>query len=103
MKPQDQFVYIVENDLSNLKRKLVKGAKFPSRIVLKLNDNKYVLRIFGYNLVMQSKIKFKRFDEVELMVEQSAPKLKMSITGKIKKLEDQQKLINNKSMTDMII
>jgi len=103
MRPQDQFVYIVDSDLSNLKRKLVKGAKFSSRIVLKIIENKYVLRIFGYNLVMQSKINFERFDEAELMVEQTSPKLKLSILGKIKKPQDQSKLLSAKNQKDVII
>lgn len=103
MQTQDQFVYIVESDLSKLKRKLIKGAKFSSRIVLKLNNNKYVLRIFGYNLVMQSKINFERFDEVELKVEQLSPKLKLSIISQVKKLKDKTDLLRSKSNKDIII
>jgi hypothetical protein len=83
MLQENQFVYIVENDLSGLKRKLKKGTRVPSRIVLKLDEYRYVLRIYGINLVMQSKIRFNRFDEVELLVEKTKPKLKMSIVGKI--------------------
>ncbi len=99
MFTQDQFIYVVESDLSGLKRKLKKGAIIPSRIVLKLNENKYVLRIFGHNLVMQSKIKFERFDEVELLVEKTSPKLKMSIIGKI----NNPKTLNKNSHKDLTI
>ena len=99
MLQDNQFVYIVENDLSGLKRKLKKGARVPSRIVLKLDEQRYVLRMYGINLVMQSKIKFNRFDEVELLVEKTKPKLKMSIVGKIKNPKDN----NNKIQTDLII
>lgn len=96
MQNQDRFVYVVESDLSGLKRKLKKGERIPARIVLKLNEKKYVLRIFGHNLVMQSEIKFERFDEVELLVEQTSPKLKMSITGKIINPKHQKNNINMK-------
>ena len=99
MQNKDQFIYIVESDLSGLKRKLKKGTKIQSRIVIKLNKNKYVLRIFGHNLVMESKIKFERFDEAELLVEQTSPKLKMSIVGNI----NNPKQLKNNSQTDLII
>ena len=99
MLNQDQFIYVVESDLAGLIRKLKKGTKVPSRIILKLNKNKYVLRIYGHNLIMQSKIKFERFDEAELLVEQTSPKLKMSIIGKIINPKQQK----NSTQSDLII
>ena len=99
MLHDNQFVYIVENNLSGLRRKLKKGARVSSRIVLKLDEYRYVLRIYGINLVMQSKVKFNRFDEVELLVEKTKPKLKMSIVGKI----NNPKAVNKITQTDLTI
>ena len=77
----EQFVYLIDGDLSYLKRKLKKGSKVLARIVLRLENNKYILRIFGYNLIMQSKLAFNRFDEVELIVKQVSPNFVMSIAA----------------------
>ncbi len=82
MYQQEPLVYIIDGDLSGLRRKLKKGNMILSRVVLKLSDTKYILRIFGYNLVMESKKNFDRFDEVNLKVKQVSPKLIMSIVNK---------------------
>lgn len=47
------------------------------RIVLKISSRKYLLRIYGYNMVMESNLDFNRFDEVDIRVEQVYPKLKL--------------------------
>ena len=79
MYQQEQLVYIIDGDLSHLRRKLKPGSTVSSRVVIKLNETKYILRIFGYNLVMESKMNFDRFDEVSLVVKQVSPKLVMEI------------------------
>ena len=75
----EQFVYLIDGDLSYLRRKLKKGSNISGRIVLRMENNKYILRIFGYNLVMQSELDFERFDEVELTVNQVSPNFELSV------------------------
>lgn len=75
------FVYLIDGDLSYLKRKLKKESNVTGRIVLCLGENKYLLRIFGYNLVMKSRLSFERFDEVKLKVKQVEPNLVLSVSN----------------------
>jgi len=82
MHQQEPAIYLVDGDLSYLRRKLIKGSAVPARIVLCLGDNKYLLRMFGHNLVMKSEIQFNQFDEVELVVNEVFPKFNMSIKTK---------------------
>ncbi|RMH60358.1 MAG: hypothetical protein D6677_13875 [Calditrichaeota bacterium] len=72
-------VYYIDNDLSALQDKVARGDILKARIVLDLENGKYVLRFLGYNFIMESKIKFNRFDEVELEVEAVTPRLKLRI------------------------
>jgi len=82
MHQPEPLVYIVDDDLSHLKRKLKKGSSVQARVVVRLNENKYVLRIFGYNLVMKSDLEFNQFDEVELVVNDVSPRFCMSVRSK---------------------
>lgn len=75
------------------------GLKVALRIVLKLNEYKYVLRIFGHNLVMQSKKIFIRFDKAELLIEPTSPILKTSIIRKI----NNSKVLKIQNQTDLTI
>ncbi len=72
-------VYYIDTDISALRDRLKKGDSIKARIVLDLGENKYVLRFYGYNYIMESHIEFKRFDEVTLEVEAIDPRLKLRI------------------------
>ncbi len=73
------FQFIVDGDLQPLLRRLKKGALVPARIVLCLPENKYLLRIMGNNLVMKSRLPFKKFDEFYLRVKRLNPFLEMEM------------------------
>jgi hypothetical protein len=75
----EPLVYVIDGDLSYLRRKLKKESSVKGRIVLCLGDNRYLLRIFGYNLVMKTRLNFERFDEVKLIVKQAEPNLILSV------------------------
>ncbi len=72
-------VYYIDTDISALKDKVKPGDTIKARIVLDLGENKYVLRFYGYNYIMESHIDFKRFDEVALEVEATEPRFKLRI------------------------
>ncbi|HED11104.1 MAG TPA: hypothetical protein ENJ10_10485 [Caldithrix abyssi] len=78
-------VYYIDTDISALKDKVKPGDTIKARIVLDLGENKYVLRFYGYNYIMESHIKFNRFDEVTLDVEATDPRLKLKIRKPEKK------------------
>ena len=67
--------YIVKGDLDNLLRRLKKGMQLRGRIVDCLGENKYLLRIWGYNILTESKQSFQRQDEILLIVREVEPRL----------------------------
>ncbi len=73
-------LFRIEGDLKPLLQRLKKGMVLRSRIVYALGNNQYLLRLFGYNLLMESELEFKRFDEIEIEVKKLYPKLHLSVT-----------------------
>jgi hypothetical protein len=71
--------YYVRADLSMLKGRLEKGKKIDARIVLVLSKSKFLIRFLGNNYIMHSTMKFERFDEVIVSVEETEPLLKLKI------------------------
>lgn len=78
-------VYYVKPDISNLRDKLKKGSTIQARIILDLGNRKYLLRFQGGNYIMESDLKFEKFDEVQVSVEETDPKLKLRILPPPKK------------------
>jgi hypothetical protein len=76
---QEPATFIVESNIRHLQNRLRRGQVIEGRIVLVLSKNTYLLRLFGYNLVMQSKHVFERFEEVEVVVRKVRPKLELSL------------------------
>jgi len=68
---------VLEVSPEALLRQLEKGKIFKTRIVLQIDENKYLLRISGYNLVMTSTRRFNRFDEIYIAIEETTPHLKV--------------------------
>ena len=85
-------IYYVQSDISGLKGKLKKGSVFNARIVLPISENKYLLRFLGGNYVMESHLDFKRFDEVQVSVEETEPKLMLKILPKPKRSSHEGKM-----------
>ncbi len=85
-------VYYINTDLSALSDKVGKGDIIKARIVLVLEKNKYVLRFFGYNYIMESHLTFERFDEVELEVEAVSPRLKLRIKPPARSVDGNHKM-----------
>ncbi|HQU70664.1 MAG TPA: hypothetical protein PKV71_14175 [Calditrichia bacterium] len=67
--------FIVDEDASYLVQKLTEGSVVKGRIVLCLGQGKYLLRIYGRNIVMRSDMEFERRQEIELTVKAVRPHL----------------------------
>ena len=65
--------------LDQLIKRLEPGRIVRARIVLCLGNNRYLLRIFGYNMISRSEHEFNRFDEVNVEVIATEPRLKLRI------------------------
>jgi len=66
---------VVKGNLEELIRRLKPGMKVPARIVECLGHGTYVLRVWGFNMISESHHPFNRFEEVELEVQATQPKL----------------------------
>ena len=75
----DNLVFIEDPGVNRLLDRLQEGMRIKSRIVFVLDDNRYLLRIHGYNLIMQSKLKFERLEEIMIEVYKTKPKLKLRL------------------------
>ncbi len=78
----DNLMFVQDESLNRMLRKLRKGMRLKTRIILVLGNNRYLLRIYGYNLIMESKLKFNRFDEIHIEIQQVRPKLKLRFIDK---------------------
>lgn len=75
----DQTYLIVEDDLNELLMRLNQGMRLNGRIVDELGEHLFILRVWGYNMVMESAYDFNRFDEVQLLVKQVSPDFQLEL------------------------
>ncbi len=75
----NQTALIEGGSADQLLRRLKEGMIIKTRIVLCLGNSRYLLRIFGYNLVMASNLAFNRFDEIYIKVKSVQPYLVLKI------------------------
>ncbi len=76
------FIRIDSGIADALRRNLKKGERIRGRIVYRLANNRYVMRISGHNLVMQSNRPFERFDEIDFKVLRVSPRLMLRFVRK---------------------
>ncbi|MFH1851021.1 MAG: hypothetical protein ABIA75_01610 [Candidatus Neomarinimicrobiota bacterium] len=76
-KTIDEKLISVDGDLNDLLKRLEPGMVLNGRIVDCLGDDKYILRIWGYNVLTQSHYSFQRFDEIELVVKKVQPEFEL--------------------------
>lgn len=73
----------LEPDARELAEGLAPGMRIPGRIVLVLEEGRYVLRIRNRNIVMASPLRFQRLQDIELEVRQVHPELRLApVTGR---------------------
>ncbi|WP_456438840.1 hypothetical protein [Caldithrix abyssi] len=89
---------VIEGDLGPLRKKLRKGEVIKGRIVLTLSDDHYLLRLMGRNLIMKSRVRFERKQEVYFKVLSVSPKIELKIFDLQREL-----LVNSRRhLTDII-
>ncbi|MCD6204668.1 MAG: hypothetical protein J7L22_03290 [Candidatus Marinimicrobia bacterium] len=72
---KDEQVFYINYGLEDFLSRLTRGMTLTGRVVEVLGNNRYILRIWGYNLLTESTKKFKRSDEVQFDVRQLKPRL----------------------------
>ena len=82
----ENLVYIEDTSVARLFKRLHRGMRIKSRIVLVLDGNRYLLRIQGRNMLMQSSLSFKRKEEIWIEVKAIRPKLQLRLL-KIKRTQ----------------
>jgi len=60
--------YELKSGLDSLFKNLKKDQVLQGRIIDCIKPNGYLLRIHGFNILTQSNGRFKKFDEIQLMV-----------------------------------
>ena len=74
--------FTIVGNLEELLRRFEPGKEVQGRIVLELGGNHYLLRIMGYNMLMESRLNFRRFEEVVLRIKQLQPRLVLELVDK---------------------
>jgi len=74
-----QPAFEIVGDLEGLMSRLHPGLRVRGRIVDIIDDGKYILRIWGYNLLTASRGRFNRFDEIELVIREVEPHLVLDL------------------------
>lgn len=67
--------YGVKNNLKDLKKRLHRGMKLKGRILDCPKENRYILRVWGYNIYTESRKSFNKNDEIDLTVKEIEPSL----------------------------
>ena len=90
-----QYNYDIKMNLDDLKKRLQKGSFVKGRIIDCPKENRYVLRVWGYNIYTESEKFFRKNDEVNLEVKELEPKLvfDMKIVPKEKPISNRTNII----------
>ncbi len=89
----DENTYVsVEGDLNELLEKLKPGMCLNGRVIEELGKFLFILRIRGYNMVMESEYDFNRFDEIQLVVRQIEPDFQLELLPRQPKFNPGQRI-----------
>jgi hypothetical protein len=91
--------YPVRNDLQELIQRLEEGMVVKGRILENLKNNKYLVRIWGYNIYTESETKLNEKDEVKFEIIQVSPHLILNPYQEKPKIEDH----STDTRTDIIV
>ncbi len=67
--------FSVKYNLDELKKRLKKGMVLKARILESTKENRYILRVWNYNIYTESKKRFEKNDEISLTVKEIEPNL----------------------------
>ena len=82
-----EFQVDTTKNLQDLLKRLNPGTSVKGRILDKLDDTKYVLRIYGYNIVTESKKKLNIGDELDFEIKNNNNHLTICLMDKKKNIK----------------
>lgn len=96
-KYEPDRLYAVE-DLKELLDRLMPGMVIKARILEDLDQKKYIMRIRGYNMVIESETRLSPGDEVDLKVLTLTPRPRFSLNRSPRQVVD-----SSKGIADIIV
>ena len=82
-----EFQVDTSKNLQDLLKRLNRGTSVKGRILDQIDDTKYVLRIYGYNIVTESKKKLKIGDELDFEIKNNNNHLTICLIDKQKSIK----------------
>ena len=82
-----EFQVDTSKNLQDLLKRLNPGTSVKGRILDKIDATKYILRIYGYNIVTESKKKLKIGDELDFEIKNNNNHLTICLIDKKKKIK----------------
>lgn len=76
------FQVDTSKNLQDLLKRMSPGETVKGRILDKIDDTKYILRIYGYNIVTESKKNLKKGDELEFEIQNNNNHLTIKLLNK---------------------
>ena len=77
-----EFQVDTSRNLQDLLKRLNPGSTVKGRILDKIDDTKYILRIYGYNIVTESKKNLSKGDELEFEIKNNNNHLTIQLLNK---------------------
>lgn len=71
--PPSDPCYRVKDNLDMFINRIKKGMVLRGRIIDRLGEDRYLLRVWGYNILTESQSAFAPFDEIKLVVKETNP------------------------------
>tara|TARA_B100001939_G_C16825038_1_gene566077 strand:+ start:341 stop:616 length:276 start_codon:yes stop_codon:yes gene_type:complete len=78
-----EFQVDTTKNLQDLLKRLNPGSIVKGRILDKIDDSKYILRIYGYNIVTESKKSLKKGDELQFEIKNNNNHLTIKLIDSI--------------------
>ena len=82
-----EFQVDTSRNLQDLLKRLNPGSTVKGRILEKIDDTKYILRIYGYNIVTESKKNLSKGDELEFEIKNNNNHLTICLINKKKSIK----------------
>lgn len=76
---KNNYVFVVKDNLEEFTSRLKEGMVLKGKIIRCLGDNKYLLRIWGYNMLTESCFSFNELDKISVAVKEIKPRLIFSL------------------------
>lgn len=94
MKNQPEYSVDLTKDLNDLFKRLKTGDIVKGRVLDKLCEGKYIIRIFGYNIITGSSSKLQEGKEVDLKVKKTDDHLLVELINDLNQKGSDTKQLN---------